>query len=44
MTNQDLSQGAVAGCRDGVTDYRNTRFFSGSNRKILNAEGAEVAE
>src|SRR5580765_7211187 len=29
----DLNQRAVAGCRDGVTDYRNTRFFGGSNRR-----------
>src|SRR4051794_16901582 len=28
---QNRPQRAVAGCQDGVTDYRNTRFFDGSN-------------
>jgi hypothetical protein len=34
----DLNQRAVAGCRDGVTDYRNMRFFGGSNEERLTAE------
>src|ERR1700733_13594314 len=29
---------------DGVTDYRNTRFFGGSNREGLVSQGAENAE
>jgi hypothetical protein len=29
---------AVAGCRDGVTDYGITRFFGGSNAVILATE------
>jgi len=37
----DLNQRAVAGCRDGVTDYRNTWFFGGSNEEGLATEGTE---
>src|ERR1700733_12301369 len=32
---------AVACCQDGVTDYRITYFFGGSNGEALNAEDAE---
>jgi hypothetical protein len=35
---------AVAGLLSGVTEYRNTRFFGGSNRRALNAEDAGFAE
>jgi hypothetical protein len=34
----DLNQQAVAGCRDGVTVYRITRFFGGSNEKGFTTE------
>jgi hypothetical protein len=29
---------------DGMTDYPNTRFFSGSNRKSFTTEGTEATE
>ena len=40
--NLNLNQRAVAGCRDGVTDYRITRFFSGSNAKSFTTVEGQI--
>src|SRR5579862_3301566 len=37
----NLNERAVAGCLDGVTDYRITLFFRGSNGGRLTAEDTE---
>jgi hypothetical protein len=40
----DLNQQAGLACWDGVTDYRITRFFGGSNGRAFTTEDAEDTE
>jgi hypothetical protein len=40
----DLNQQAGLACWDGVTDYRITRFFGGSNGRSLKGPDGEQIE